>query len=126
MEENEREIWVGKNRIYLGEDNILYYINVREIDEKIAIESCEAMLKLRNMGEGEVHFFIDLNKGGKTTGEARKRLKEFTEKHVHGKLAFFGQHPVGRVLSSFFIGITKKKNMRFFKTKEEALAWLKE
>jgi len=126
MENKDREIWVGKNRLYLGEDNILYYINVGEIDEKTALESCEAMLELRNMGKGKVHFFIDLNKGGKTTIEARKILRKFTDKNVQGKLAFYGLHPVARVLASFFMGMSKKKNMRFFKTKEEALAWLKE
>jgi len=29
------------------------------------------------------------------------------------------------VLASFLIGNTKKKDIAFFKTKEEALAWLK-
>jgi len=29
-------------------------------------------------------------------------------------------------MASFFMGASKKKDMRFFKTKEEALAWLKE
>jgi hypothetical protein len=30
-----------------------------------------------------------------------------------------------RVLASFFMGLSKNKNMRFFKAKEEALAWFK-
>lgn len=122
----EKEILVGQNKIYLGEDNILYYINVGEIDEDIATKSCEAMLKLKNMGKGEVPFLIDLNKGGRTTGKARQILKEFTESNVQGKIAFIVLHPVARVLASFFIGITRKSDMRFFKFKEEALEWLKE
>ncbi len=126
MEKIEGEIWVGENRIYLGEDNILNFINVGEIDEKIALESCEVMLKLMNMGEGEVDFLIDVNKGGKTSSKARKILQEFTKKNIQGKLALWGLHPVARVLASFFMGITQKEEMRFFKTKEEALKWLKE
>ena len=126
MEEKNREILVGENRIYLDEDNILNYINIGEMDEEIARESCDAMLKLRNMGEGKVHFFIDLNKGGKTSTKARKILQEFTQKGVYGKLALCGLNPVARVLAAFFMGITQKNNMRFFKTKEEALAWLKD
>ncbi len=126
MEKIEGEIWVGKNRIYLGEDNILNFINVGEIDEKIALESYEAMLKLMNMGEGEVDFLIDVNKGGKTSSKARKILQEFTKKNIQGKLALWGLHPVARVLASFFMGITQKEEMRFFKTKDEALKWLKE
>ena len=126
MEKNEREIWVGENRIYLDENNILTYINVGEMDEETARKSCDAMLTLRNMGKGKVHFFIDLNKGGKSSIKARKILQEFTQKEVYGKLAFYGLNPVARVLASFFMEITQKKDMRFFKTKEEAFAWLKE
>ena len=43
-----------------------------------------------------------------------------------GKVALFGLHPVARVIAAFIMGITRKKDMRFFKSKEEALAWLKE
>ncbi|MBE3140395.1 MAG: hypothetical protein IMZ53_07420 [Thermoplasmata archaeon] len=32
---SEREIWVGENRMYLGEDNILYITLVGEMDEKM-------------------------------------------------------------------------------------------
>ncbi len=123
--QNEREIRVGQNRIYLGEDNILYFINVGEIDEKTARESCEAMAKVAALGKGTVNYLIDLNRGGKTTAEARQILREYTETGVKGKLGFWGLHPVARVLAAFFMGVTQKKDMRFFKTKEEALDWLK-
>ncbi len=126
MEEKDREIWVGKNRIYLGEDNVLCVTNVGEIDEKLAIEIKEAVLKLMNMVEGKVHTLTDLNKAGKSTSQARKVFQELAEHEKQGKNAFYGMHPVARVLASFFMGISKKKDMRFFKTKEEARAWLKE
>ena len=51
-------------------------------------------------------------------------LKEYTENEVMGKIAFIGMNPVSRVLASFFMGITKKREMQFFKTKEDALTWL--
>jgi len=126
IEEKNREIWVGENRLYLGEDNILYITNIGEIDEKTAIAMGEAVLKLVNMVEGKVCTLTDLNKAGKTSPEARKVFKELAEHEKQGKNAFFGIHPVAGVLASFFMGITKKKDMRFFKTKEEALVWLKE
>ena len=126
LKEKEREILVGKNRIYIGEDNIVHYDNIGEIDEKIASESCEAMLKLMKLGKGNVAFFINLNKGGKTTGKARSILKEFTENHVKGKLAFYGLHPVAGMLVGFFMDITRKNNMRFFRKEEEAINWLRE
>ncbi len=48
------------------------------------------------------------------------------EDKIFGKVALFGLHPVARVVASFFMGATKKKDMRFYKTRGEALAWLKE
>ncbi len=125
MEEKDREIWVGENRLYLGEDNILDITNVGEIDEKMAIAMKEAVLKLMNVVEGKVHTLTDLNKAGKTTPQARKVFKELAEYEKQGKNAFWGMSPVARVLASFFMGITKKKDVRFFKTREEALAWFK-
>ena len=126
MENKDREIRVGENRLYLGENNILYITNIGEIDEKTAIAIKEAVLNVANMVEGKVHTLTDLNKAGKTSPEARKVFKELAEQEKQGKVALFGMHPVARVLASFFMGISKKKDMRFFKTKEEALAWLKE
>ncbi len=126
MDEKDREIWVGKNRLYLGEDNITYFFIVGEHDENISSACREAFLKLINMGEGKVNALGDLNKAGKQSPEARKTWKELSEHEKVGKLALIGMHPVARVLSSFVMGTTKKNYMRFFKTKEEALAWLKE
>jgi len=124
MEEKDREIWVGENRIYLGEDNILCLTILGEVDEKIEIGINEACLKLMNMVEGKVNALVDLNKAGKVSPGARKRQVEISEHEKTGKVALFGMHPVARVVASFFMGISQKKDMRFFKTKEEALTWL--
>ena len=126
MENKDRKIWVGENWAYLGEDNITYFVLVGEHDENIAIACGEAFLKLINMVEGKVNALGDINKTGKQSPEARKIWKKISENEKVGKLALIGMHPVARVLASFIIGTTKKKDMRFFKTKEEALAWLKE
>jgi len=125
MENKNREIKIGENRLYLGEDNILYVTNVGEVDEKMAIAIKEVVLKLMNVAEGKVHTLTDLNMAGKTSPAARKVFQELADHEKQGKNAFFGLHPVARVLASFFMGISKKKDMRFFKTKEEALEWLK-
>lgn len=123
---SENEIFVGENRICLGEDNVLNFINVGEMTEIIASECCEAMLKLVSGQGRKVDYLIDLNKGGKLSPAARKMLQEFTDQHVQGKLAFCGLHPVARVLASFFMGPARKKNRHFFKTKEEAEKWIKD
>ena len=123
---SEREIWVGENRLYLDENNILNIINIGEIDEKIAIKMKEAVRKLTNMVDGKVHTLTDLNKAGKTTPKARKIFQELADQGGTRKTALFGMHPVARVLASFVMGVSKKEDLRFFKTKEEALAWFKE
>ena len=125
-EVSEREIWVGETKIYLGEDNILNVIEVGESDEKKAIAVKEADVKLMNMVKGKMNILVDLNQFGKASPESRKIFKEISEYEKTGKVAIFGTHPVARVLASFVMGITKKKDIRFFKTKEKAYAWLKE
>ena len=126
MKNKEREIWVGKNRLYLGEDNIQYITIIGEVDEKMEIRINEASLNLVNMVERKMNTLIDLNKAGKTSPGARMRQKEISEHARVGKIALFGLHPVARVIAAFVMGRSRNKDMRFFKTKEEALAWLKE
>lgn len=128
MEESDREILIGENRIYLGEDNILYITIVGEINDKIALEFKNTIFELnRRFGKKVRNSFIDINKAGKVSSEARKLFKELSEDTEigGGKSAIFGLHPVARVIASFFIGISSHKHNRFFKTTEEALAWLK-
>jgi hypothetical protein len=126
MENKDREIRVGENRLYLGEDNVLYVTIFGEVDEKIAIALKEADLKFKNMVEEKYDVLADLNKSGKHSSESRKIWKEMTEHDKTGKVAIFGMNPVVRVIVAFVMGVSKKKDMRFFKTREEALAWLKE
>ena len=126
MEGKEREIWIGKSRFYLGEDNILYETVVGEVDEKMVRAMNDATNKLTDTVKGKVNVLVDLSRTGKATPEARKQARERLEVEGMGKVALFGLHPVARVVASFFMGISRKKDMRFFKTREEALVWLKQ
>ncbi len=126
MAGKEREIWVGGNRVYLGEDNILRVTVVGELDEETQVALNNAGYKLMSTVEGKVSALVDNNKAGKMSPGARKRQVEISEYEKTAKVAIFGLHPVARVLASFFMGVSQKKDMRFFRTEEEALAWLKE
>ena len=121
-----KEFMVGKNRIFLDDNNVVNFIHVGEMNEEIAIDSIEAMRELQRIGGKKINFLIDFNKAGKGTAKGRRLLKEFTENQIDGKLAFYGLHPVARVIASFFMGTTKKDEMRFLKTKEDALEWFNE
>jgi len=126
MNEKDREIWIGESRLYLGEDNIGYVTLIGEVDENVTNRYIDATLKIMNMAEGAVNFLVDVNKTGKLSTKARGVFKEMSEHEKTGKVAVFGMHPVAKVLASFVMGTSKNKNMRFFKTREDALAWLKE
>jgi hypothetical protein len=126
MGDKDREIRIGENRLYLREDNILRITILGELDEETQIGINDAGYKLMNTAEGKVSVLVDINKAGKVSPGARKRQVEISEQEKTGKVALFGLHPVARVIASFFMGISQKKDMRFFKTEEEALAWLKE
>jgi len=121
-----REVWVGENRLYLGEDNILHVTIVGDIDDEKAIAVREANFTFRDMIEGKARVLCDLNRSGKHSSGARKIWQQMSEDEQAGKIAMYGMHTVARVISSFVMGVTRKKDMRFFKTKEEALAWLKD
>ncbi len=126
MEIIEREIWIGESSLVLGEDNILYQTVVGKIKEKEAIAFQDASEKLRSLVNGKVNALIDLSRAGKPTPKAREIGRKRLETEYVGKIALFGQNPVARVIASFIMGVTRKKDMRFFKNKEEALSWLNE
>ena len=123
-DENEREIWVEESRVFLGQDNIIYSDFAGEFDAETATAIGEATIKLANYVEGKAKIVNDINKVKKPTPEARSILQEYIIREKIGKVAIFGLHPVARVIASFFLGVTRKKDVKYFKTKEEALAWL--
>src|SRR3989339_212470 len=125
VEEKDREIWVEENRLYLGEDNILYISRVGDIDEKLAILFREKVLKLIDRQECKINFIVDLAMAGKEASEARKIFKEISENNKVEKISMIGIHRVARILASYSIGLAKKKDVRFFNKREDAITWLK-
>jgi hypothetical protein len=125
MTEKDSEIRIGESRYYLGEDNIIHAIEVGVMDDRKAMAIKEAYLQVLDIIKGKVHILVDLNKAKKPSAKARKILNEVHESKRVDKVAHFGMHPVARVLASFFMRVSQKKEIRFFKTKEEALNWLK-
>jgi hypothetical protein len=126
MKNFQNEIRIGNSSFHLSDDNIIHSNIVGDIDEKTAIAYDEATLKLMNMVDGKVNVLVDNSRAGRPSSKARKIMGEFILHEKYGKLAIYGLHPVSRVLASFFMGASRKKDMRFFKTKEEALVWLRE
>ncbi len=126
MKDEDREIWIGESRVYLGDDNIVYFTLVGEFDEKRALALKEAFLKLVGVPEGKVNVLGDLTGMRKPSPEARAVSKELNEHEKVGKIALIGLNPVARVIASFVMGVSNKKDMRLFRSRDEALGWLKE
>jgi len=124
--EKEQEIRVRKHRIFLGEKNIIFIIANGGSDEEIAKEISGVVDELLSSGSKKMDLFVDLSNAGKPTPAARKMTRETFEDKRIGKVALIGMNPVSRVLASFVMGITTKKEMRFFGSEEDALAWLKD
>ncbi|MBN2380577.1 STAS/SEC14 domain-containing protein [candidate division WOR-3 bacterium] len=60
------------------------------------------------------------------TKEMREAYKEMTVLMDSDKSAIFGASPVVRMAAKIALAVTKRwENTRFFKTEEEAVAWLK-
>jgi len=134
MEENkieirqisDKEIWVGQNKLKLGEDGILYESLVGDLDAGLSLALKTAAFKLIATAQGVINTLVDLSLTGKPSYEARRIHNKKYNSAAFGKVAYYGAHPVARVIASFFMAIIDKKNMRYFKIKEDALAWLKE
>ena len=124
MKYEDKETWAGENRFHLGEDDIMYVELVGKYDFPSALALREAYLKMLRNVNGKVNIFVDNSRSSKPSQEARNIFAKMIEHEQCGKIAVFGLNPVTRVIASFVLG--KRKNTEIFKTKEEALLWLKE
>jgi len=125
-ETNKKEVWIGENRMYLDEDDILHVIGSGDVEAKTADIIKQTADEFLEMVEGKMRMIIDMNKSGKPSAEIRKAYNELGQNEKIGKVALHGMHPVAQVIASFFMRLSMKQNIKFFKTEEEALAWLKE
>lgn len=123
---NDTEYVMGENKISLIDNNIIHVVPKGEqtLDDALCYkEMCASLSTLVN---GQINYLIDLNDCGKNAPEARNIWKELSEDKNTSKVGLFGLNPVARVIASFVIGTYKHNNMMFFKTKEDAMAWITE
>ncbi|MDD2891319.1 MAG: STAS/SEC14 domain-containing protein [bacterium] len=126
MKKQEIEIKVGPNKLCFGKDKILYATLVGDLSAETVNTLYEFFErnKNENMINGKVRFFVDLTNSGKPSMEARKLTYALSESKDIGKFAIIGMNPVAKVIAAFFMGNSKKKGMKFFNIKEEAIEWL--
>lgn len=100
-------------------------------DKQLAKEFMEKTLEALDLVGGQRKVLVDGRGGAKWLDiKARKIYAEFGERAEIDKLAVFGLSTIQGVLGSFLIAVIKSKTnikeIKFFKTEEEALKWLKE
>lgn len=123
---NEREFYIGESRYHIMDNNILSILSVGDIIDKHTIDSHKEITRiLREKIDGPINVLIDINKAGRQSSLARKTWQDISNEEEIVKVAYFGLHAVARMLASFVIGIIVRKEIRFFRTKEEALNWLR-
>ncbi|MFA5033150.1 MAG: STAS/SEC14 domain-containing protein [bacterium] len=126
MKKQEMEVRLGKSRIHFGEDKIFCATIVGEYTTEMAKLTYEffELHKTEMMVDGKVRLFIDLTNARKASAEAKEFMHRLS--NDIGKIALVGFNPVAKVIASFFMGNSKKKNINFFNTQEDAIEWLKE
>lgn len=117
-------IWVGNHLLYLDSNDVINVIPSGDVDKETAGLIKEAFLKLLDSTDNKVKILANLKEGGKPSFEARRVAIEIFSKDQVEMVAFFGLNPVARIIASFVINISQKKEISFFRTKEEALKWL--
>ena len=121
---SENEFLVGTNRTALIEENIIHVIAKGEQTDELAVAQEEVNRRLTEKSNQKIYYLIDLNECGKNSRKAREVWLNLAEDENTENVAIFGLHPVAKVIASFVTGISKRKNQKFFKTKEEAIGWL--
>ena len=122
LENTSEKIEIRKHTLYL-EDNILFSITDGNYDEENTLEITEVILEILKL-RSTLNLFVDMNKIGKVTPEARKISNEIMAHEKISKIAFVGVHLVARIVAEFLMQVTRNKKSKFFKYKEEALKWL--
>lgn len=121
----EREYQIGEARFLYGADGICR-MKLHGPGEAAMVNSILANDREVKEDTGTTwHYLVDFDKAGRPSPEAGKVWRKITHDRLTGKVAVFGTHPVARVLGAFFIGLSRQKHMRFFKSEEEALEWLR-
>ncbi len=123
---SKNEIHIGKNKIIVSDNSLIYIEAVGEQTAELAEATNNYYEKIFALFPGKVKQLINLNKAGKNSPEARALWKKLNEHNRTEKVAVFGMHPVAKVIASFVMGVTDKKDIRFFSSKEKALVWLNE
>lgn len=123
---SEKEIWIDETRLLLDNNGLIHIDVVGGTEEEVALIKRDILFELIDVGDTKKNIIFNLNKAGKPSAVSRKIFLKAVSHENIGKVAIWGIHPVAKILGSFLIKLSPKKDVRFFGANEDALAWLKE
>jgi len=122
MSENGKN--TSGNKCWL-ESDIVHYNIVAPVDEEEGLRLYNCGRKAIENGDATL-IAIDLQESPRQfSSGARKVWVQLLQNPKVHKTAIFGGSVFVRTVASFVIAAAGRKNIRFFLTKKEALAWLK-
>ena len=112
-------------KMSMRDDGILRITHIGDIGEEETEAYFEDLMSfVKATTEAEpLRILADTSQGGKFCAAYRKTLAGLM--HRLGKVANVGAKRYNRVLGSFLMKAAGRDNVRFFKSEEEALVWLK-
>jgi hypothetical protein len=117
-----------KHGLWWDEDNGCARLDL--VGEFTPEEATQAMSDIVEMlqGQGRRLLVVDHTHSPRAVSrETRAALEESAARVDHDKLAFFGMTNLNRIVARVIIAmIGKSSHTRFFKTEDEALAWIHE
>ena len=117
-----------KHELFWDEDN--YCARMKLVGKFSPDEAAEMMDAIRVLlsDKHPRNLLVDhTHSTGSLSAETRKTLEEKGRLVGHDKHAFYGMNGLNRMVAKIIVAIIgKASDTRFFKTEEDALAWLKE
>lgn len=128
MAENQKLREEGMtSKVYLDKEGIIHVESIGFQTEDEALKVREKVLELGKKVPGKIKVLNDLTRATKTTPGSRKASAGSIKLEEVGKVALFGASTLNRVVASFIIKATGLEHkVKYFKTEEGALKWLKQ
>jgi hypothetical protein len=115
------------SQVYLDKEGIIHVESIGLQTEDEALKVRKKVMELGKKVPGKVRILNNLTRMTKATARSRKTTAESIKLPEIGKVASFGGSTFAQVVASFIIQAPGMENkVKYFKTGEEALKWLRE
>lgn len=121
-----------KFTVSYDDQNEVLYLKILGLMDGEALHELLPRFQALLEGRPRRYVLVDMSESAQAdasimTREMRNSYKELMNRMDADKSAIFGASPALRMIAKIALAVTRRSNItQFFKTKEEALAWLKE